>query len=85
MRTIDIKIQVNEPDTMVTIDDTGGSTKQLQRGWRNVQDMLPKSDDETVIVCTKDMAIYVSRTIGGKFFKDIAFWMPIPMPPKVEK
>lgn len=83
METIEIKVSVNAPNAVVSIDDTGGSTRQLQspQRWLSVADRLPKSDDETVIVCTKDRAVYVSRTIGGRFLKDIAFWMPIPLPP----
>ena len=64
-------------------EDTGGSTKNLQRyRWHEVQgNDMPKSDRERVIVCTKDGNLYFSSTINGKFLKDVVFWTESPQKP----
>ena len=77
-----LKVQVLEEKELQhtqSIEDTGGSTKQLQirvpqSAWNRVASDNMPPEGKYVEVCTADGQIYVSSVLCGKFPPNVKWW-----------
>lgn len=46
--------------------------------WISTKDRVPETDSELVVVRTTGGQIMFGSTIGGRFFRNIEYWYPLP-------